>query len=438
MEVIWKFTSIVILVVFFINIFWSGYYGNKTAETILDRLVSGITKLGIILGLYGAFVLIIYYFASTVTQRFDYNVVKYDSFHFSESDDIFVPDMKTYTRTYGANAAFLLVCLVPLVLIGSICYAIFAGAGMALYPITLILSYFNQPTKPSAEEYVLSKKVLIASSEMLLNKAREAYDLRHDLDLNPVTNPVEKKMKLQVLNDKVKEMKYDLADYEEVFLVFKQQDNILEVNPLVYLGNLIMGIVFGLISVLFFAHTFLSVRGFYVILESFFGFLEGLTSLIALFVFLIISIYLGIAINKAAVKLSGMLGALLDTGPFKLNGTWTDTFLLNNNILLFSFIGMIVYFMMNCPTYFRFLAAQLIFGRIITKISFVNGIYRFQITDYLFIGFFIIGIILCLFSKSGKAILDEKVKEKQMQLEAEKERLAELEKNKDKKPEESK
>lgn len=438
MEVLWQFISIVILVVFFINMFWSGYYGNKTAETIMDRLISGLVKLGVILGLYGAFVLVIYYFASNVTQRFDYYVVKYDSFYFSESDDIFLPDMKTYSRTYGANSAFLLVCLVPLVLIGSVCYAIFAGAGMALYPITLIFSYLNQPTKPSAEEYVLAKKVLVASSEMLLNKAKEAYDLRHDLDLNPVTNPVEKKMKMQVLNDKVREMKYDLSDYEEVFLVFKQQDNILDVNPLVYLANLIMGIVFGLISVLFFAHTFLSVRGFYVILESFFGFLEGLTSIIALFVFLIISVYLGIAINKAAVKLSGMLGALLDTGPFKLNGTWTDTFLLNNNILLFSFVGMIVYFMMNCPTYFRFLAAQLIFGRIITKIGFVNGIYRFQITDYLFIGFFLIGIVLCLFSKSGKAILDEKVKEKQMQLEAEKERLAELEKGKDKKPEESK
>ena len=438
MEVLWQFISIVILVVFFINMFWSGYYGNKTAETIMDRLISGLVKLGVILGLYGAFVLVIYYFASNVTQRFDYYVVKYESFYFSESDDIFLPDMKTYSRSYGANSAFLLVCLVPLVLIGSVCYAIFAGAGMALYPITLIFSYLNQPTKPSAEEYVLAKKVLVASSEMLLNKAKEAYDLRHDLDLNPVTNPVEKKMKMQVLNDKVREMKYDLSDYEEVFLVFKQQDNILDVNPLVYLANLIMGIVFGLISVLFFAHTFLSVRGFYVILESFFGFLEGLTSIIALFVFLIISVYLGIAINKAAVKLSGMLGALLDTGPFKLNGTWTDTFLLNNNILLFSFVGMIVYFMMNCPTYFRFLAAQLIFGRIITKIGFVNGIYRFQITDYLFIGFFLIGIVLCLFSKSGKAILDEKVKEKQMQLEAEKERLAELEKGKDKKPEESK
>ena len=66
--------------------------------------------------------------------------------------------------------------------------------------------------------------------------------------------------------------------------------------------------------------------------------------------------------------MSMVLSFVIDVNPFKINGTWTDTFLFNNNIIMLSYIGMIIYFMKYCPDFFRFLTAEMIFNKLIGRI----------------------------------------------------------------------
>lgn len=436
MSAVWVNVSISVLAILGITTFCGGYYSNRQAESIIARIGSGTISLSIFLIFYGVLTAIIYLWVGTLFFTFTLTAVPVGQLKLSEDTTVFVPVMSTFSRTYSAATALILCLLTPVVLVGSIAFGVFGGAGMALLPLELITSYFNQPTKPSAEEYVLAKRIMIQSSERLIAKIRESYDIRRDLDLNPIANPVEKKMKMKILNDKVNEMKLELAEYEEVFLVFKAQDNIIDNNPLVYLAYLIIGIIFFLISILILVHTFLALKGFYIILDNTFNFLADVGSILALLVFLIVSIYVGLAILKASIRLSGLIGRILGFLPFKLNATWTDTFLMNNQILIYSLIGMVMYFVSFCPRFFRFMASVVIFAQVISKVSFVNAIFAYNIPQYIFMLFFVIGLVLLVFSQSPKALLDEKIKEEQVKLEAEKERLKEMEKGKDDKKDE--
>ena len=60
-------------------------------------------------------------------------------------------------------------------MIGSCCFSIVGGMGMAFMPIELIKAYFNKPTRPNPEEHVLSKRILMESNQLLLEKTMEAY-----------------------------------------------------------------------------------------------------------------------------------------------------------------------------------------------------------------------------------------------------------------------
>ena len=94
----------------------------------------------------------------------------------------------------------------------------------------------------------------------------------------------------------------------------------------------------------------------------FFGITESLNIFFSLFVFMVTSIYVGIAIIKGCFLVAEKFSKLVPVPPFKLNATWTNSFLFTNNALLVSFLGMIMYFMSYSPSYFRLLAAELIFN----------------------------------------------------------------------------
>lgn len=197
-------------------------------------------------------------------------------------------------------------------------------------------------------------------------------------------------------------MKKELESFEEVFIVFKQQENIFAVNPLWYTLDLILGCIFLVFALIFLTHTLLSTQGFYVVLEMILGFTYSLNVFFSIFFFLFITAFLGMALIKGTFKGASMLDFIFSVPPFKINQTWTNTFLFLNNALLLGFIGMIVYFMKYSPTYFRFLAAELIFNQIIIKIGVCNMIYSFQIFEYLFLIFFVVGMFATFFEKSPK------------------------------------
>ena len=428
MESIWKLIAMVVLGLFFVNMFFKNYYKEKTAGNLFDRIKAGAKSTLIFFVLYMILGVTIYFVMGNVKFSTPYKVADFVMLDFSEAMESETTVVFDKNYNYSASTDFLLAILSPLVVLGSVAFSVFGGAGLAFFPLELILNYLFRPQRPEPEEHILSKKVLLQASESIINKARDTYDLRRDIDINPINNPIEKKMKLKVVFDSVEELKKELIDLEDIFQIFKIQDNIVDSNPLYYTISLILGIFFGAISLTFVIHTFLATQGFYVVLESIFAIVEWINTIFSLLFFLIVSIFIGIATTKGSIKMGGILSFILDSGPFKVNGTWTDTFLTNNNNLMLSFLGLIVYFIKYMPNYFRFLAADLIFNKLITKIGIIAFIYNFNIMEYLFLLFFLVAIFASCFMPTGKAILDAKVQEKKAELEAEKERLEEMKK----------
>lgn len=144
-------------------------------------------------------------------------------------------------------------------------------------------------------------------------------------------------------------MKIKLSDFEEIFIVYKQLENILAVNPLIYTLNCGMGICFLMITLIFVIHTLLSTQGFFIILESILNFTLDINIFFSLFFFFLVTVYVGLAIVKGTIVMTTSLRFLMPIPPFKINQTWTNTFLFTNNSLIFSLIGLIIFYMQYSP-----------------------------------------------------------------------------------------
>jgi LMBR1 domain-containing protein 1 len=258
-------------------------------------------------------------------------------------------------------------------------------------------------------------------SERLIKKGIDVLALKKDIEVNKMA-PLQRKMKLKELHKEANQLELDTMELMGVFDIFKKEDNIVDNNPLVYLCFLLVGLFFLMFSLLFIAHTVLSTQGFYIIIESVFSGVASLSTVLSLFVFIIFNVFVGLAIVNGSFQMLKPLGSLLGIKPMKLNQTWTNTFLTNNNIMMCAMIGSIIYFMKYCPNYFRFLKAELQFNKLVIRLSVVDPIYAYNIPEYAFLLFAIVALFVMMFEKSPKAIMAQRVEEEKIKLEEERER----------------
>jgi hypothetical protein len=421
MQIIWSILNLLTVGIFFMNILLNTWYGNKSEPKVGMRIWHTIKVFIIICALYVAFVVLISLFMSNINFRV-HTRIGYTT-ELALSTEPYNPT--TYEKTekiYQTTSDILFSLFVPVAMIGSLCFGIFGGAGMIVLPMKLILAYVNQPTRPNAEEHVLAKMILNKWSERLIKKGIDVMAMKKDLEVNKIP-PLQRKMKEKEMNKEADQLERDVMELMGVFDIFKREDNIVDNNPLVYLAFLIVGLFFLGFSLLFIAHTVLSTQGFYVIIESVFSGVEGLSTILSLIIFIIFNVFVGLAIVNGSYQMLKPLGGILGIKPMKLNQTWTNSFLTNNNIMMCAMIGSIIYFMKYCPNYFRFLKAELQFNKLIIRLSVVDPIYAYNIPEYLFLLFAIVALFVIMFEKSPKAIMAQKVEEEKIKMEEERERL---------------
>ena len=223
------------------------------------------------------------------------------------------------TRKYHSNSKFIHCLIIPLAIFGSFFFSVFGGAGLALFPIKLISKYIYRPKKPNAEEYVLAKKVLLKMSQELIEKGQTAYDNKMNIQQNKQLYKIQKKILQKKLVKQIKMLQKKLIKFKELVQIFRQQDNILDQNPLLYIFYLVCGIFFLIVSCIFFIHTILSLKGFYIILEKIFLYLTQFNLLVGLGFFMVINVYIGMAIIQGYMQLSSALSWIVGGRPFKLN-----------------------------------------------------------------------------------------------------------------------
>ena len=420
MQTIWSIINLMTVGIFFLNILLNTWYGNREEPKFGIRIWNTIKVYIIIVALYVVFVVMISLFMSAINFRVE-TKIGYTTELALSTEPYNPTGVEKTEKIYQTTSDILFSLFVPIAMIGSLCFGVFGGAGMIVLPLKLILAYVNQPTRPNAEEHVLAKMILNKWSERLINKGVDVMALKKDIEVNKMA-PLQLKMKQKELNKEANKLETDTMELMGVFDIFKREDNIVDNNPLVYLCYLIVGLFFLGFSLLFIAHTVLSTQGFYIIIESVFTGVASLSTILSLFIFIIFSVFVGLAIVNGSFQMLKPLGGLLGIKPMKVNQTWTNTFLTNNNILMCAMIGSIIYFMKYCPNYFRFLKAELQFNKLIIRLSVVDPIYANNIPEYAFLLFAIVALFVMMFEKSPKAIMAQRVEEEKIKLEEERER----------------
>lgn len=209
---------------------------------------------------------------------------------------------------------------------------------------------------------------------------------------------------------------------------FKEEQNIQEVNPLVHLGYLVIGCIGYLASFLIVFHTALyNIRRkgkpiSYLLNNAFEWFTFSFAQLISLALWLIMSFYMLVCIIKGNMMLGSLLSRFFGVHPFKANGTWMSSFLVNCFLMLIASLGLISFLCLEFETFLRFTVCERIYKHLLSNAALVKYVYQYDLTELGLVVVFVVvtGYLLSVPSKKSKIakIMQQKKRERMEQNQA--------------------
>ncbi len=119
------------------------------------------------------------------------------------------------------------------------------------------------------------------------------------------------------------------------------------------------------------------------------------------------SLYIQICIVEGNIELNALFSSLIGIQPFKVNGTWMSSFIINCMVMLISSYGMLAYLSKEFQSYLRGTACETLFGSIISNAKYIKYLYYYKVHSYAFVVFFLLvtGFLLSRASKKSKVKL---------------------------------
>lgn len=185
--------------------------------------------------------------------------------------------------------------------------------------------------------------------------------------------------------------KVKVFQIEKEHEIFKLELKYLDVNPLVFIAKLILGVIFAVVSFLWWLQVVIGqlaknkngvpvapfLNTMLVGLEnSGMGFLST-----AIFTFL--AIYLLWCTQKGTFKVGLRIPFVITIHPMKINETWMNSFLFNVTLILISSVAIIQFCTYALSEYTRNTDIDVIFGNVVRYMRFYSWFYKndvFQIT----------------------------------------------------------
>jgi hypothetical protein len=286
--------------------------------------------------------------------------------------------------------------------------------GMAALPMSLIGVWFKRPKEPKPDEMVVSKIILKEDTLQVINKLQLLIKNKKEIEKMLVGPDGDK----QVINAKkqnyqkgILECQERLIKHEYMRTTNQRRHQIETENPLKYFAALIFGVLGGLLSLLVVVQTVLIPFKEFVVLESLFSYLKHTNLVLAIAMYILISIYLNFCILKGFEVLSFLMPEYLGYNQIKANKTWLDTWIIITNILIPGSWAVMIYFLKATPYFLSFLRGGQIMNNFVTKIEYLRPFYKYYIFNALMVIFFVVGIALYFSIGSRKEQLDEKIAE---------------------------
>lgn len=136
---------------------------------------------------------------------------------------------------------------------GSFLWCCIGGFGLANLPIMLINSWLNKPEYKDAEDYTFTRLILRAENEELIEEAKNVK--KEQMEYNKATGFNQRRKMVFALRRHKNQLREKFLKFEEVMIIFKEEEDPKQSNPLVYVFHLIAGNIALLLSMGIVCHS---------------------------------------------------------------------------------------------------------------------------------------------------------------------------------------
>eukprot|EP01016_Furgasonia_blochmanni_P033063 TRINITY_DN3424_c0_g2_i4.p1 TRINITY_DN3424_c0_g2~~TRINITY_DN3424_c0_g2_i4.p1 ORF type:complete len:483 (+),score=109.01 TRINITY_DN3424_c0_g2_i4:66-1514(+) len=311
------------------------------------------------------------------------------------------------------GASFVVYLMACMSFVGWFLFVIFGGVGLSALPLDLIHEYRTRPIIRDAKT-IVNKQLELRRRCTELIELGKALEVEKD-DAKTTSGFWAKRKAEGAVGKKKNEFQKEVYLLEEEYEILKMEKDFASVNPLVWIGKLVLGIFLCLISILWYIHIALyvlwrSASGvpFTLFLNSFLLGLEEIgLGFIATAFFAGFTLYLLWCTTKGNIKF-GLKIFLISLHPMKLNETWMNSFLFNVLMILLTSVSVTQFCASSFSQYTRLTSIDLIFG---TQVKYMRFFSFFFKNNAFVWALMIWATVVCLylaFRKGDRAKITEK------------------------------
>jgi LMBR1 domain-containing protein 1 len=132
---------------------------------------------------------------------------------------------------------------------------------------------------------------------------------------------------------------------------------------------------------------------------------------------MIMSFYLLICVIKGNLMLNSTISSAIGIHPFKVNGTWISSFLVNSFFLLSAGFGMLFFLCSNFESFLRSTACDRVIKNIIMNSRYIKYLFIYNVFNYAIVAIFLVILVYLLWIPSKKSHINKLMREKKIERE---------------------
>lgn len=309
----------------------------------------------------------------------------------------------------------------PFLLIGSFLFSVIGGVGLAALPLRFFQSLKDVKNRPTAEEIVLGKQVLLEENKRILKLASSVNDLQVEIEVTSHSNRKEAAMKKVTARERSEQVRIEYTLFDEFYRSYKESLPSKDRQIVTEFSNFFIGLGGSLFSVYIFLGVIAGIFGFHDLLDYP---LENTNIFIASTLFLTLSLYMVSCMVKGIGLLSNILLKYMETYEFRINGTWSDTFLMSLNVLFVAVLGQICFFSRFLPKFMFETVWSIVMKNIVKNVNGLNLLYNIKFFEIIFIVSFVMALLWSVNNPRNSQKIQDRINEKIRRLKADKKKVS--------------
>ena len=320
-------------------------------------------------------------------------------------------------------------------------FVVYGGIGIFALPLDMIYSFCTRPVKISGNKLEAMKKEVVETAVDLKDLAAQIQKMEKEGVHKKTLFSSDKRH----YNTLLKQLKVGVAVLDEEYQIINIQNVLDGKSILGYYCNMIFGVIFMLISVIWVLHILLYViikpggkpvtQGINILLVYL---TEHNVSFIAIGIFAFLCICLLLATIKGNFKFGVRILILGSIHPMKKNETYMNSILFNIMLFMITSVSVNQFCVKAFNEYAAMTDLDLIFSTQIKYLTFFVYFYKYNIFEYILCGVMIISFVYLVLRPSDgnamKKLLYQQQEKEKKALETSKEKLIEMRNTSNKEP----